>query len=124
MTEKRIYPVILYPEDVGFTVNIPDINRENGGVWTQGDTRKEALDMATEAAKLFLEDSDNYPTPSKSINTEDGESIGYITLVRSEKKVRKNVVIPEYLAQRGKEDNINFSKILTEALESRYSTIK
>ena len=37
----------------------------------------------------------------------------------SPKTVRKNVSIPEYLVKLGKEKNINFSALLTEALKAK-----
>lgn len=34
-------------------------------------------------------------------------------------KVRKNVTIPEWLNELAKENNVNFSQVLTEALEMK-----
>ena len=48
----REYDVVLIPEDEGgFSVVVPDLP----GVYTQGETRAEALEMAKEAIELFLD---------------------------------------------------------------------
>lgn len=119
MKFKRTYPVILHPENKGYSVEIPDINKNSGGVWTQGESKKEALEMATDAAKLYLEDEEVWPLPSNNIVVNGEEILGYITLTTSIEKIRKNVSIPKYLAEKGQKENINFSKVLTEALEER-----
>ncbi len=48
----REYDVVLIPEDEGgFSVVVPDLP----GVYTQGESRDEALKMATEAIEVYLE---------------------------------------------------------------------
>ena len=62
MSHKFFYPAIFEPEDVGYSVYIPDIP----GCVTQGDTMEEALSMVQEAIGLMLEDKtpNQYPKPS------------------------------------------------------------
>jgi predicted RNase H-like HicB family nuclease len=59
----REYDVVLIPEDEGgFSVLVPDLP----GVYTQGETRDEALEMAKEAIEVFLDslaDEGKQPLP-------------------------------------------------------------
>ena len=68
MSRRFFYPAIFDPEDIGFSVYIPDIP----GCMTQGDTMEEAMHMAQDAIELMLEDKspDQYPKPSASENIE------------------------------------------------------
>ena len=45
---KNSYPIILIPEDKGFTVFIPDFN-----INTQGDDLTEAIEMARDAIGIM-----------------------------------------------------------------------
>ncbi len=53
-----IYPVILHPEETGYSVEIPDINN---GAWTQGESMEEALEMATDLIGTMLVDEMTWP---------------------------------------------------------------
>jgi antitoxin HicB len=63
MDAVREYDVVLIPEDEGgFSVVVPDLP----GVYTQGETRDEALEMAKEAIEVFLDslaDEGKQPQP-------------------------------------------------------------
>ncbi|MQS76263.1 type II toxin-antitoxin system HicB family antitoxin [Companilactobacillus halodurans] len=119
-----VYPVILHPEDSGYSVEIPDIDH---GTWTQGENMKDALMMAQDAVGLMLEDETDYPkaTPLEDIVIKKDEikTIVYLNLEEyrrnNPKTVRKNVTVPEYLVVLGKKKNINFSAVLTEALKNK-----
>ncbi|WP_125762252.1 type II toxin-antitoxin system HicB family antitoxin [Companilactobacillus hulinensis] len=127
MENKRnilIYPVILHPEDKGYTVEIPDVD---GGTWTQGEDLRDALLMAEDAVGIMLEDMTEYPkaTDLENINCSKNDIKTIISIDMDEyrrnnpKTVRKNVTVPEYLVKLGKEQNINFSATLTEALRTK-----
>jgi len=127
MTVKKtilVYPVILHPEDEGYSVEIPDIDH---GTWTQGEDLKDALLMAQDAIGIMLEDKTEYPkaTPLEDIVVKDDEikTVVYINMEEyrrnNPKTVRKNVTVPEYLVVLGKKQNINFSAVLTEALKNK-----
>lgn len=62
MSHRFFYPAIFDPEDVGYSVYVPDIP----GCVTQGDTMEEAIHMAQDAIELMLEDKhpNQYPKPS------------------------------------------------------------
>ncbi|TGD22703.1 HicB family protein [Companilactobacillus suantsaicola] len=119
-----IYPVILHPEDQGYSVEIPDIDH---GTWTQGETMKDALLMAQDAIGIMLEDKTEYPQATKiediKVKDEDIKTVVYIDMEEyrrnNPKTVRKNVTVPEYLVVLGKKQNLNFSAILTEALKNK-----
>ena len=119
-----VYPVVLHPEDQGYSVEIPDIDN---GTWTQGDNMKDALLMAQDAIGIMLDDKTEYPEPTDlediEIKANDIKTVVYIDMEEyhrnNPKTVRKNVTVPEYLVVLGKKKNINFSAVLTEALKNK-----
>ena len=127
---KLIYPAIFSPcmEKEGYTVEVPDLP----GCVTEGDDLADAIEMATDAASGWilgeLEDGNNIPSPSqrKDIQTDDDSFINMLVLdmdAYSEKygskAVRKNITIPAWLNTYGEKNNINFSKVLQDALLNR-----
>lgn len=123
-TNLVIYPIILHPETSGYSVEIPDIN---GGSWTQGESMEESLEMAQDLIGTMLVDTSKWPKPTalETIKTkkDDIKTIVSVDMEdyrrRTSKTVRKNVSIPEYLVKIGKDQNINFSEVLTKALEEK-----
>jgi len=123
MKNLLVYPVVLHPEKNDYFVEVPDI--ESG--FTQGKDIKNAIEMANEMIGLMLEDKQEYPVASKieDIPSQKGDIKTIVSVDMDEfrrnnpKTVRKNVSIPEYLVKLGKEKNINFSALLTEALKAK-----
>ncbi|GBG94503.1 toxin-antitoxin system antitoxin HicB [Ligilactobacillus salitolerans] len=121
MANLLVYPVILHPEEKGYFVEVPDID----GGYTQGEDLKDAIEMAADMIGLMLEDVTDYPKASKleDMDVKDGDIKTIVSIDMDEyhrnnpKTVRKNVSVPEYLVKLGKEKNINFSAVLTEALK-------
>lgn len=119
-----VYPVILHPEDSGYSVEIPDLDN---GTWTQGENLKDALLMAQDAIGIMLDDKTDYPVASRlediKVSGEDIKTVVYIDMdeyrKNNPKTVRKNVTVPEYLVILGKKKKINFSAVLTEALKNK-----
>lgn len=119
-----VYPIILYPEKKGYSVEIPDINN---GSWTQGENLEDAILMAQDAIGIMLEDETTFPDATKleDIEIEDPNMKTIVSIDmevyrrNNPKTVRKNVTVPEYLVKLGKEKNINFSATLTEALKTK-----
>ena len=123
---KNTYPVILIPEEVGFTVFIPDFNAN-----TQGDDITEAIIMARDAIGILgieMEDKKiDLPTPSKIENLKSDSENNIITLVDVDfsdyrrkhdlKVVKKNCTIPSWLCYEAEKANINFSQVLQTALK-------
>ncbi|MBA1394491.1 type II toxin-antitoxin system HicB family antitoxin, partial [Lactobacillus sp. XV13L] len=69
MKKVVAYPVILHPEERGYTVEIPDIE----GGWTQGEDMKGALLMAKDLISLALEDQTEYPSASDLDSIKSGK---------------------------------------------------
>ena len=124
---KLIYPAIFTPFDEGngYTVEVPDLP----GCVTEGDSMVEAIEMAQDAASGWilgeLEEGKSYPAASdhKAISVPDGSFVNLIVLDMDayaerygSKVVRKNITIPAWLNTYGEKNNINFSKVLTDAL--------
>lgn len=129
MKHKYTYPAIFYKEDEGYSIIFPDFG---GG--SQGSDLDDAMYNAQEfldsIVAYYLDENMSLPTPT-DINTYQHDSnfkdYDYITtLVRanplrfSQKKVRKNVTIPEYLNLKAEEDHLNISKFLTDELVKIY----
>ncbi|MFT8909591.1 MAG: hypothetical protein ABF908_12175 [Lentilactobacillus diolivorans] len=47
-TSQVSYPIILHPERIGYSVEIPDIN---GGTWTQGDVNYSVINDRASGSK-------------------------------------------------------------------------
>ena len=122
---KEFYPVIFHPEDKGYSTFVVDID----GCFSQGETISEAVEMTQDAIGLMLEDyiqnKKNLPLPSspeiKTLETND-----FIVMVEfdtakylekhNNKPVKKTLSIPSWLNILAKQHNINFSKLLQNAL--------
>lgn len=128
---KLVYPALFSPweEGNGYTVEFPDLP----GCVTEGKTLAEAIDMAEDAASGWVlgELEDGKPIPSASspasVSTADGEFVSAVVLDMDayaekygNKAVRKNLTIPAWLNTFAEKQQINFSKVLTDALTSIY----
>lgn len=122
---KQAYPVILTPDETGFTAFIPDFN-----INTQGDDLCEAIEMARDAIGLMgidMEDDKKVlPEPCK-LESVKREPCDIVTLVdvdfaeyrrKNERRtVKKNCTLPSWLCYEAERANINFSQVLQEALK-------
>lgn len=120
---KKYYPAVFHPEDVGYSVSVPDMD----GCFTQGDTIEEALEMTKEAMGLYL---DGCPVPEPtapekvSVSHEDFiMMVEYDSLAYAKKhnnrSVKKTLSIPAWLNEMAEADHVNFSHVLQEALKQR-----
>ena len=124
---KLIYPAIFTPceEKEGFTVVVPDLP----GCVSEGDSLINAIDMGTDAACGWvlgkLEDGNPIPapTPYEQVHAEAGSIVNLLVLDMDsyaekygDKAVRKNITIPAWLNTYGEAHNLNFSKVLQDAL--------
>lgn len=120
--DRYTYPAIFSYDSDGISVSFPDLP----GCLTCGDNQDKAIDMAKDALAGFLscleDDGDPIPAPSdfRNIHTETNESVVIVEawmVPLREKTVRKNLTIPAYLAYQAEKAGINFSRVLSEALE-------
>lgn len=122
---KKAYPIILTPDDVGFTVFIPDFD-----INTQGDSLAEAIEMAKDAIGLMgidMEDDKKTIPEASAFNTINHEENEIVTLVvvdfaeyrrKNEMKVvKKNCTLPSWLCYEAEKANINFSQVLQAGLK-------
>lgn len=119
---KIFYPVVFHPEEVGYTVSVPDLD----GCFTQGDDMNEAVAMAQEAIGLMLEDQKVYPQPSNpaDIRIAPGDFVVMIQFdeeayKKQFKPVKKTLSIPAWLNTAAEEAHVNFSGVLQEALKAK-----
>ena len=131
---KLVYPAVFTPciEKEGYTVEVPDLP----GCVTEGKDLVDAIEMGVDAASGWvlgeLEEGNNIPAPSlrkENIKLEDPESFVSMLILDmdayaeeyGDKTVRKNITIPAWLNTYGEKNNINFSRVLQDALLKRAS---
>lgn len=137
-----IYPAIFYKEKNGYSVIFPDLNYLS----TCGENLNDAMEMAIDclAGYLYIAklDDDKLPIPSKidDIHPIDiANTIGFdgkdsfINLISVDledyakthfnKSVKKTLTIPEWLNREVTKKNINFSKVLQEALIAKLRSL-
>lgn len=117
------YPVILteYNDESGhyYVVTSPNIQ----GLVADGETIAEALYEASDAIATIL-DGEEYPKAQdpKKWNLEQNQQTSWVNVnmtrwqAKHGKTVRRNVTIPEGLNNWAKENSINVSQVVTEAL--------
>ena len=125
-----VYPAIFYKEETGgYSVIFPDLNE----LATQGDDLSDAIAMAEDTCGLYLftslRDREEIPVPSKLEDIKLDEEEAFVNLIRldlneyakkhSDKAVKKTLSIPMWLNTICEEKNINYSKVLQEALIER-----
>lgn len=122
---KNSYPIVLIPEDKGFTVYIPDFD-----INTQGDNLTEAIEMARDAIGLMgidMEDDGKSLPVASDVGNVEHEANEIISLVDVDfaeyrrkneiKVVKKNCTLPSWLCYEAEKANINFSQVLQAALK-------
>lgn len=122
---KNSYPIVLTPEERGFTVYIPDFN-----INTQGDDLTEAIEMARDAIGIMgidmQDDEKILPIASavRDIKCADGEIVSLVDVDFAEYRrkneirvVKKNCTLPSWLCYEAEKANINFSQVLQAALK-------
>ena len=131
---KLVYPAVFTPciEKEGYTVEVPDLP----GCVTEGKDLVDAIEMGVDAASGWvlgeLEEGNNIPAPSlrkENIKLEDPESFVSMLVLDmdayaekyGDKTERKNITIPAWLNTYGEKNNINFSRVLQDALLKRAS---
>lgn len=124
----KSYPAIFHEEDGTFWIEFPDFA---GG--TQGENLEEAMQMAKEMLESVLAAylDQGLPLPAatdiKTIQVDDGFAsliqVDPTPFIRNNKAIRKNVTVPEWLVRLAERENINYSEVLTNALEDKILNI-
>ena len=135
MTKRRAYPAFIKENAGNYLVYVPDM-----GIYTEGNSFENAIEMARDAIGLkgidFEDDNKPFPvmsTPEEALRKakEDADedfdySDGIMTYVdvdfatyrsrMKNKAVKKNCTIPAWLNDAAEKADVNFSKVLQEAL--------
>ena len=124
---KKAYPILLIPEEKGFTVYIPDFE-----INTQGEDLTDAIEMARDAIGLMgidMEDDGKALPEASAIASAQAEapSGAIVSLVDVDfaeyrrqndmRTVKKNCTIPSWLNFAAERAGVNFSAILQAALK-------
>lgn len=126
MKDRYIYPAIFDYADDGISIEFPDLP----GCLSCADTDEEALYMAKDVLGLWMDymekDNEDIPEPTSllDIELEDNQKSVLIEVwmptIRkaiNNKSVKKTLTIPQWLDIMAKEEDLNFSYILQEALK-------
>ena len=120
-----LYPAVFtYDQEThSYSVIFPDVPE----AVSFGNDLEHAYEMAVEVLGFALEDYADYPEASPLSKLKESYPDSDVALIQIDmlsymkkyhsKKVRKNVTIPEWLNELAEENNVNFSQVLTEALE-------
>lgn len=119
-----VFPIIIIPTNdskIKYSVHVPDLNRD-----TQGKSIPDAIAMAKDLIGTMSLVEKLPKSNIKVPNVKDNEIATLVTVNISKYKrkydhkvVNKTLTIPSYLNEEAKEANINFSALLTKALEKR-----
>lgn len=130
MNRKMAYPIILKKSGNGFYVVIPDFD-----IGTQGQDVVEAMEMARDAIGLMgidmQDDGEELPEPfCKKADVEEGDIQTLVDVDFDEyrkkvdnRAVKKNCTIPYWMSVEAEKANINYSKILQEALAKQLNLV-
>lgn len=126
LKDRYIYPALFDYADDGITITYPDLP----GCITCGQHDEEAFPMAKEALALHLFgfEEDGEPIPSstspKQLSVSNNQAIVLIEVwmppfrqEMSNQAVKKTLTIPHWLDVVAKEQKVNYSYILQEALK-------
>ena len=120
----KSYPAIFHREGTGYWVEFPEFG---GG--TEGETlelaMKNAREMLESVLASYIDEGLALPAPSDIAELKAPD--GFVTLiqvnplpfVKNNKAIRKNVTVPEWLVRLADREKVNYSELLTQALESR-----
>lgn len=127
MMKRLFYPAIFTKEGSLYWVRFPDLD----GCFTQGETIEEAYENAQEAVGLWMDNGNGEFNPPQAsdlseIHVSENESIvliefdpvDYLKRTGSQ-SVKKTLTIPAWLNTLGEQNNINFSKLLQNALKDK-----
>ena len=131
---RYAFPAIFEPDKEigGYCVYFPDFDNcvSYGGIATQGDDLKHAMEMAEDALCFVLygmeKDEKKIPAPSKlgDIKAKPDDIVNLVACDTEfykkyfeNKSVKVNATIPLWLKEEGERKNANFSQILQNGLK-------
>jgi predicted RNase H-like HicB family nuclease len=130
LQDRYIYPAVFDYADDGISIRFPDLP----GCFTCGDTEEEALRMARDALAghiyhLYEQQGEKVPEPSPAykVEMEQGHTQAVVLVEvwmppfrdeMEEKAVKKTVTLPKWLRDLGEEKDVNFSRLLQDALKN------
>lgn len=120
---KLIYPMIVHDDADGLWAEFPDFP----GCFTDGETLEELFENAQEAIACYLDDgveSDiTFPNPTNPRNVQVEGKDAFLAVVeinmdptKYSRAVKKTLTIPAWLNKKALDADINFSKVLQDAL--------
>ncbi|MEM1724156.1 MAG: type II toxin-antitoxin system HicB family antitoxin [Thermoplasmata archaeon] len=126
---KYVYPAIFKTLENGeFFIKIPDLP----GCVTTGKDLSNAIEMASDAAAMWLCDAEdnNEPIPKASnifdFKCDESEFVSLIPVdttqyrnLNDNRSIKKTLSIPNWLNKKAEKAGINFSQVLQEALKER-----
>ena len=123
---KYVYPAIFTPLEGGqYDVYIPDLPHCR----TCGDNLADAIEMAVDAASMWLWDAEKndeaIPSPSETLSHEYPMFVSMVLAdtdawrrANDNRAVKKTLTIPAWLNEKAEKAHVNFSGILQDALKS------
>lgn len=124
MKDYYVYPAIFEYEEDGISISFPDLD----GCLTCASTDEEGLYMAKDALGLYLvtlEESGNVPNPTclRDINLKKNQKVVLIEINMpifrdrvQNISIKKTLTIPKWLNEQAEKQNVNFSRVLQNAL--------
>lgn len=124
--KNYIYPACFYKEDNGqYSVIFPDFDNATFGN-DLNDALTQAEDFLRAIIIMAIRAKEKLPEPSDITKLKADEyPDGFVSLVQADldkakdKSVKKTLTIPAWLDEAALEQNINFSKVLQEALKKQ-----
>lgn len=121
----KSYPALFHKEtDGSYWVEFPEFAGGTHGNNLE-DAMKNAHEMLESTLAAYIDEDIEFPIPSdiSKLIVSDGFvsliQVNPIPFVRHNKAIRKNVTVPEWLIRLADRHNVNYSEILTDALEKR-----
>ena len=121
----KSYPAIFHKEkDGSFWIEFPEFGGGTQGTNVE-ETLKNSREMLESVLATYIDEELNMPKPSDitTLSVKDG----FVSMIqadptpfiRNNKAVRKNVTVPEWLVRLADRGKINYSEVLTQALETK-----
>ena len=121
----KSYPAIFHKEEDGsYWVEFPEFGGGTQGTNVE-ETLKNAREMLESVLATYIDEELNMPKTSNitTLSVKDGFvsmiQAALTPFIRNNKAVRKNVTVPEWLVRLADREKINYSEVLTQALETK-----